>query len=108
MKIYIRSIASISPQETFGQVSFLIHPISYDSNFLKAIEPAYEGILDPKLTRRMSRIIKMGVAAALQCLRKGGITNPGAIITGTAYGCLDDTGIFLSRLVQQGEQMLSP
>ncbi len=108
MKIYIRSTAAISPQETFGQVSYLANPVTYNGNFLKAIEPAYQDILDPKLTRRMSRIIRMGVAAAIMCLRESGITNPGAIVTGTAYGCIEDTRIFLSSLIQQDEQMLSP
>ncbi len=108
MKIYIRSVACISPQETFGPVSFLVRPITNNGNFLKAIEPAYEAIIDPRLTRRMSRIIKMGVAAAMECLSKGGIPSPDAIVTGTAYGCLEDTGIFLSQLIRQGEQMLSP
>lgn len=56
----------------------------------------------------MSRIIKMGVAAALQCLKEAQIENPDAIITGTAYGCLEDTGLFLQKMVQNKEEMLTP
>lgn len=56
----------------------------------------------------MSRIIKMGVAAALHCLKEGNIENPDAIITGTAYGCLDDTGVFLQKMIQNKEEMLTP
>ncbi len=56
----------------------------------------------------MSRIIKMGVAAALECLQEASLTQPGAIITGTAYGCLEDTGIFLKKMVENNEELLTP
>lgn len=108
MKIYLSSTSCISPQQTFGLAPLVTEPVNYNSNFLKAIEPAYQDILDAKLIRRMSRIIRMGVAAAIKCLKQTGITNPGAIVTGTAFGCLEDTGIFLSRLIEQDEEMLSP
>ena len=88
MKIYIRAIGSISP--------------------LSAAEPDYTTIIDAKSIRRMSRIVKMGVAAAYQCLREAGLEKPDSIVTGTAYGCLEDTGIFLSQLIRQQEEMLSP
>lgn len=56
----------------------------------------------------MSRIIKMGVAAAMECLKDTGLQQPDAIITGTAYGCLADTDAFLTRLVEFKEELLSP
>lgn len=108
MKIYIRATANISPQETFGNVPFLPKAVEYNGNLLKAIEPDYKNIIDPKLVRRMSRIIKMGVAAACECLKDGNEKNPGAIITGTAYGCLEDTQKFLENIIFQKEEMLSP
>lgn len=108
MKIYIRATAAISPQETFGLVPFLANPVASTGTVLKVIEPDYKDIIDPKLIRRMSRIIRMGVAAASQCLKEAGEKNPGAIITGTTYGCLEDTEIFLRRIIEQGEEMLSP
>ena len=108
MKIYLRSTSCLSPQETFGPDGFDLRPIHYESNFLKAREPVYESLLDSKLIRRMSRVIRMGAATAITCLRKGGISDPDAIIVGTAYGCLEDTEIFLTRFTEQGEQALSP
>lgn len=33
---------------------------------------------------------------------------PGAIITGTAYGCLEDTVTFITRIIEQNEEMLPP
>ncbi len=161
--VYIRSIGNVSPQATFGaegRANFgttgfepsgtaasatgrdLITPAApavYTGNRLKAIEPDYSKYIDAKLIRRMSRIIRMGVAAAMDCL-DGAAAEPGAptgagvraeapqgaaatpttvgaspgrlvpeaIITGTAYGCLEDTVTFLRRMVENKEEMLTP
>ena len=75
---------------------------------MHAVEPDYKEWIDVKLIRRMSRIIRMGVAAAMACIKHSGVAQPDAIITGTAYGCLEDTGLFLSRMNEQNEEMLSP
>ena len=56
----------------------------------------------------MSRIIRMGVAAAMECLQEAGIKQPDAIITGTAYGCLEDTGLFLTKMIEYNEELLTP
>src|ERR1700748_2293846 len=56
----------------------------------------------------MSHIIKMGVATAKDCLNRSGVEMPGAIITGTAFGCMEDTVTFLTRIVEMGEEMLPP
>ena len=56
----------------------------------------------------MSRTIKMGVAAAIDTLKESGVAVPDAIVTGTAYGCLEDTGVFLSKMVEQQEELLAP
>jgi 3-oxoacyl-(acyl-carrier-protein) synthase len=108
MRIFIQATANISPQKTFGRVPFLTEPVEYTSTRLKSIEPDYTAFIDVRSLRRMSRIIKMGVAAAMECLQEAGEKNPGAIITGTAFGCLEDTGIFLTKIVEQNEEMLQP
>jgi 3-oxoacyl-[acyl-carrier-protein] synthase II len=107
MNIYIRSAACISPQPTFGeQPSWTAaHPAN---DRLACIEPDYKSLLDAKALRRMSRIIRMGVATANDCLRQAGEKEPGAIVTGTAYGCLEDTNHFLQSLIQRKEQALQP
>src|ERR1700712_1574232 len=56
----------------------------------------------------MGHIIKMGVAAAKDCLNKANIEMPGAIITGTALGCMEDTITFLTRIVEEHEELLPP
>src|ERR1700712_1329207 len=108
MKIYIRATGNISPQKTFGPVPFLAEPVWYEGNRMRCIEPDYKPLIDAKMIRRMSRIIRMGVAAAFGCLNEAGCEMPEAIITGTAYGCLEDTGVFLSKMVEQHEELLSP
>lgn len=108
MAIYIRSTGNISPQKTFGHAGFLTQPVEHVGNRLNCVEPDYKTIIDAKLIRRMSRIIKMGVAAAIECLKEAGVAVPDAIVTGTAYGCLEDTGIFLRKMVEQEEELLAP
>jgi 3-oxoacyl-(acyl-carrier-protein) synthase len=41
-------------------------------------------------------------------LKEANITVPDAIITGTGYGCLEDTGIFLNKMVENNEEALNP
>ena len=106
--MYIRATGNISPQQTFGNVPFLAGAVEYSGNRLNCIEPDYKDIIDPKMIRRMSRIIRMGVAAATVCLKESGVDVPGAIITGTAYGCLQDTDVFLTKMVEQNEELLTP
>jgi 3-oxoacyl-[acyl-carrier-protein] synthase II len=101
MNIYINASAAVSPKS---------HPLpqAAGSNALKCADPDLSASVDPKLSRRMSHVIKMGLAASLQALKQAGIDKPDAIITGTAYGCLEDTGIFLKKQVTQNETMLTP
>ena len=124
MSIYIRSAACISPQNTFGPPGAEstgpsdgrpVHwpfpdasPVEYVDTRLKCIEPDYKPLLDPKLLRRMSRIIRMGAAAGLACLQEAGVKEPDAIVTGTGYGCSEDTGLFLNDLIERKEEMLQP
>jgi 3-oxoacyl-[acyl-carrier-protein] synthase II len=108
MKIFIRSTACISPQKTFGSNSLLTEPVEYNGIRLRAIEPDYSKFIDPKQIRRMSHIIKMGVTAAKDCLKQAEIEMPGAIITGTALGCLDDTLSFMTRMIELNEELLPP
>jgi len=108
MKAYISSAVSISAQNTFDNQNFLTDVVRYETNRLPVIEPDYKAYVDPKSGRRMSRVIKMGVAAAKECLLKAGVETPDAIITGTAYGILEDTITFLTRIIELQEEMLPP
>jgi 3-oxoacyl-[acyl-carrier-protein] synthase II len=107
MAVYIHGSGNISPQQTW-EVDALSTPVSHQGNRLTCIEPEYATWMEMKQLRRMSRIMKMGAAAALLALKNAGVAKPDAIITGTGWGCLDDTGIFLNRLIQNKEEALNP
>ncbi|MBK8609622.1 MAG: beta-ketoacyl synthase chain length factor [Chitinophagaceae bacterium] len=105
--MYIRATGNISPQKTFGHQP-LQEAVAYTGNRLSCIEPDYKAFIDPKQIRRMSRIIRMGVAAAMECLQEAELKQPDAIVTGTAYGCLEDTHSFISKMVEFNEELLTP
>jgi hypothetical protein len=109
MEAFINGLSAISPQSTFAEEMLLSDVREYNGvRFIKCIEPHYSGYIDPMASRRMSRIIKMGVCSALKCLKDAGIENPDAIITGTGLGCLEDTEKFLSSLYENEEKLLNP
>lgn len=108
MTIFLNGTGCISPQETAQGGPWLAPPREYEQVRLSTVDPDYKQWIDVKQIRRMSRVVKMGVGAANLSLEAAGITVPDAIITGTAYGCLDDTGVFLTKMVNQHEEMLTP
>ncbi|UII22956.1 beta-ketoacyl synthase chain length factor [Fulvivirga ligni] len=108
MKVYIKSTSAITPQFTFDQSSYLKEWLTQEGPFLSAHEPDYKALINPRLLRRMSRIIKMGVATSLQALKDANVENPGAIIVGTGLGCIQDTEKFLVDILESKEGILSP
>jgi 3-oxoacyl-[acyl-carrier-protein] synthase II len=107
MKAYIKGIGSISPQPGFGNEAFHT-PVTYSEGVLRCIEPDYSAWIDQRAIRRMSKIIRIGVAAASLALKEAGIEKPDAIITGTGFGCIEDTGTFLDKLIDNKEEALNP
>jgi len=106
--MFIRATGIISPQHSFGHTPFLTSMVEHRGEAMRCIEPDYSQLLDPKLIRRMSRIIRFGTAAAMDCIKETGWENLDGIITGTAYGCLEDTRNFLSKMIENNEQLLTP
>ena len=58
--------------------------------------------------RRMSRLMKAATLSSMQALRKAGVECPDAIITATAYGMLETSAKFLTDMLENGEETLSP
>jgi len=109
MSSYISGIGCISPQKTFGNDDFLAEPINQQALFLQCIQPeSYRDYIDPLLSRRLSRIIKMGITSALISIKESGISMPGAIITGTGLGSVKDTEKFLTTMIDNHETLLNP
>lgn len=76
---------------------------------LKASEPDYKTLIpNPMLRRRMSHVIKMGVACGLECIGETPKEDIQAIITATGLGCLADTEKFMNTLLDNNEQLLNP
>lgn len=95
-RVYINSYAGISPSMSL---------INREEN----AEPDYKDFIkDAGVRRRMSRIIKMGVASALMCIKEGDNEHLDGIITGTGWGCLADTEKFLNSILENGERLLNP
>lgn len=104
--VYINSISSISPQHSFSEQETINLPVG---NKLAAVEPDYKTyITDAGLRRRMSRIVKMGVSAALDCLSRVSSVETDAIITATGLGCLVDTEKFMTSILDNEERLLNP
>jgi 3-oxoacyl-[acyl-carrier-protein] synthase II len=108
MTIYIKGLGNISPQNTLPKNNFLEETVTHKNNYLSCIEPDYKEYIDANFSRRMGRIIKMGVAASMTCLKDAGVQQPDAIITGTGLGCIQDTEKFLSSIIEHEEKMLTP
>ncbi len=104
---YINGIGLISPQKTVDPTEFLPEIMEYTSDYLKCIEPAYRTYIDPIQSRRMSRLIKMGIASAKISLADAGCSMPDAIITGTGLGSVEDTEKILGDLSSE-ERFLNP
>ena len=106
--IYINGLGNVSPQKTTDNSRFLYDIVRAQSNRLSCIEPNYRDFISPDILRRMGRLIKMGVVSSKICLADAGCILPDAIITGTGLGCLEDTEKFLSIMIRNKEELLTP
>jgi 3-oxoacyl-[acyl-carrier-protein] synthase-1 len=105
---YISSQASINPLFSIETALWPDAVESAGTVRLSCKEPDYKTCInDPASRRRMSRAVKMGVAAALQCLSHTEKT-PDAIVTATDLGCLGDTEKFLRTIIENKEELLNP
>jgi 3-oxoacyl-(acyl-carrier-protein) synthase len=106
MQAYITSIGLISPQDTAGN-RFPFDPEHESASMLKCVEPDYRQLIPPIQLRRMSRILKMGLAAAQICLKNAGEIRPDAILTGTGLACINELESFMLSMLDNEEQGLS-
>lgn len=107
-KIYIQGTSCLSPQKTFDSPHLPDEIFPVVSNRLSLADPVYKEYIPPDMVRRMSRVIKMGVATAKRCLADAGNGIPEAIITGTGLGCIQDTEKFLAAMILNNEEFLTP
>src|ERR1035437_7948650 len=109
MEIYINGSACISHHNTIDENYFFEDITSVPLfNKLSATEPNYKDYISPVLIRRMSRIVKMGIAAGMMSMKSAGAESVDAIVTGTGIGCFEDTDKFLRALLDNDERFLAP
>lgn len=106
--LYIQGMGCISPQKTFDTSYFFEETIDHDSTKMYCVEPAYDCYFDAKTIRRMSRVLKFGVAAAKIAIEQSGVNQYDLISTGTGFGCLQDSELFLKNIVESDEGVVSP
>lgn len=107
MKVYINSCSQISVQEPLSDKWF-DNPISYNEQYVRALDPDYKPFVNPISARRMGLILKRAMATSLSALREAEVEMPDAIITATGLGCIENTEKFLKALSEQGENCLQP
>lgn len=105
MRIFINGSACISPQPFFDCSKPLDVVSVCIGDKLSCVEPDYTQLLDPRILRRMSRIIKIGMSTGLSAMSRANTNEIDAIITGTGYGCLEDTGSFLGKMIDASRAM---
>ncbi|HRO43257.1 MAG TPA: beta-ketoacyl synthase chain length factor [Flavipsychrobacter sp.] len=108
MNLYIHGTGILSAAGNNGEEDFLKNPPEYNTDRLLCKEPDYTAYIPPMQLRRMSKAVRMGIAASKISLHNAGVEKADAISVGTAFGCLNDTEVFLSKMVAQNEQMLTP
>lgn len=108
MKAYINGIGAVAPEVTLDTDQFLDHVKSNVSNRLQIVDINYRDFINPKVLRRMSKIVRMSIVSANIALAESGIEKPDAIITGTGMGCQADTEKFLNAMLNNNESMLNP
>lgn len=102
--LYIHQKSCISPQQTFtdADINKLHEPVEKK---LHAIEPSYAAI-PPGILRRMGKVVRMGVGAAMPLLQND--LKPDGIIMATANGGKDDCVKFLYQIIEYDEGLLTP
>ena len=105
--VKILSAKQISIQNPLSE-EWMDNPLSYSEDYVRAVDPDFKQFISAGDARRMGKLLKRALATSLSALQEGGIENPDAIITGTGFGSIENTELFLDALVREGEQLLKP
>ena len=108
MDIFINSAEAITAQKTFDTEELFSGITEPENGYFVSQVPEYKKYINPRLLRRMSNLVRMGVACSLKVLETAGVKQPDAIITGTGLGCLTDTVKFLDNMIEENETLLNP
>ena len=105
--VWVTSAKQVSLQAPLSE-EWMEEPVRPDGEYVRATDPDFKAFLSPVEARRMGRLLKRALATSLSALRETGVEHPDAIVTGTGLGSVEDTELFLTALVREGEQFLKP
>lgn len=110
MPVYINSIGSVSAQKTFDNSFFLEDIVRYTDTVLEIIAPNYKDYIPPAAARRMAKGIKMSTVSAKTAMTEAAMEENeiDAIIVGSGLGCIGDSEKFVSDILDNDEQFLTP
>ncbi|MBS1616641.1 MAG: beta-ketoacyl synthase chain length factor [Bacteroidetes bacterium] len=106
--LFVHAATAISPQLSFGNEATLLPLLSVEDGKLFAQPIDYAHYISPVAIRRMSRIMKMTISAAMECLARAGLKSPDAILTGTGSGGITDMEQVVKDLRRLDEESLNP
>ena len=105
--VYILDARQISVQQPLSD-EWMDKPLLYSDSYVRAIDPDYKQFFPANTVRRLGKILKRAMLTSKQVIEATGIQNPEAIITGTGFGCVENTELFLESMVNEGEEFLKP
>lgn len=77
-----------------------------ENNSLEATKRIRQYV-SPMESRRMGKLMKSAMLTSLDALKQAGVSCPDAIVTGTAWGCLENSEQLLLQLIE-GEDLFKP
>ena len=108
--VYLLDAKQISAQkplsEEWMENPLLHHPAPL--TFTAAIDPDYTPFFPPNLRRRLGKLLKRALLVSRTVMESTGISCPDAILTGTGFGCVENTELFLEAMTFEGEDCLKP
>lgn len=105
---YINGIGCVSAQESSDTEKEIQNYEELSTNVVSVKKPDYKKYIIASMIRRMSIGVKMGVVASSIALKDAGIQTPEAIVIGSGMGCLRDSEKFLTNILDNDEQFLTP
>ncbi|MEL6926904.1 MAG: beta-ketoacyl synthase chain length factor, partial [Bacteroidota bacterium] len=109
MKLYINNASCVSPLEIVAdEHTFELSPtLQQATDRLQIAPPPYKSLLSYNIIRRVAKFTKMGLYAAMQCVKEIEKTIDGVIV-GTGIGGFLHSEKFISEMTERAETNLSP
>ncbi|GHT44213.1 3-oxoacyl-ACP synthase [Bacteroidia bacterium] len=107
--IYILGAEQISVQKPLCEdwMEAPVFPAEAEA-YAATVEPDYKQYFPPNVARRLGKLLKRAMLTSQKVMESTGIPCPGAILTGTGFGCVENTEVFLEAMTFEGEECLKP